>query len=563
MFRHADATVRRVTLHLANVSVSLRRYGRSQAVLEALSLHVAPGEALALVGESGSGKTTAALAIPGLLPPGATVTGRIELEGRDLAKLAARARRRLCGARIGMVFQDPLAALNPAMTIGEQIAAPIRRHLGASRRAAWARAVALLNEVGMPHPAARASDYPHMLSGGMRQRAMIAGALACDPALLIADEPTSGLDGRQAEQILGLVTRLRAARGTAVLLISHDFSVVARHADRVAVLYAGICVEHGPAADLLQRPRHRYTQALLRAIPTLAGDLPPSIPGMTPEPEAWPAGCRFAPRCGYADAACKAGAPAMQHGVACRHPAIGDVPPPLPSVPRPRPAAVPCLVAEDLTVSYRTGIFARTARAVLRNVSLSVAPGECLAVVGPSGAGKTSLARALCHMVPYEGRIRLHGQDMAALRGARFRAARRRVQMVFQAPAASLDPLQTVGAALAEAATLAGCAAPGHAAAMLAQVGLPAALLSRRPASLSGGQAQRVAIARALAADPAVLVLDEPTASLDPSSAAALLALLRDLASVRGVGYVLITHDIAVAAVMAHRTLNIEEGLLF
>jgi len=549
-----------MTLRLADMSVALPRYGRSQVVLEALSLHVAAGEAVAIIGESGSGKTTAALAIPGLLPPGAMVSGRIELEGRDLTSMPQRARRRLCGARVGMVFQDPLAALNPVITIGAQIAAPMRRHLGLTRRAAWARAVALLDEVGMPDPAARALDYPHMLSGGMRQRAMIAGALACDPALLIADEPTSGLDAKLAARILEKLTGLRAARGMAVLLISHDFSVVARHADRVAVLYAGRCVEQGPAADSLRRPRHRYTRALLRAIPTLAGDLPPSIPGMMPEPEAWPDGCRFAPRCAHADAACAAATP-LRDGVACWHPATGDLPPPAPSAPRPRPASAPILVVDALSVSYRAGGFGSRTRAALRDLSFSLAAGECLAVVGPSGAGKTSLARALCQMLPYDGRILLAGQDLAALRGARFRAARRRVQMLFQAPASSLDPLQTVGAALAEAAALSRSAV--REAAMLAQVGLPAALLSRRPASLSGGQAQRVAIARALAADPAVLVLDEPTASLDASSAAALLALLRDLASVRRLGYVLITHDRAVAAVLAHRTLQIEEGLLF
>jgi len=552
------------------VTVALRRVGRLVPVVEDLSLSLAAGETLAIVGESGSGKTTAALAILGLLPEGAVVSGQILLQGRDLCRLAPRARRKLCGAKVGMVFQDPLAALNPTQRVGTQIGESIRLHRGLSRSAARARAVELLHEVGIEGAAVRAADYPHMFSGGMRQRVMIAAALACDPVLLIADEPTSGLDAALKEQIFVLLAGLRKDRRLAVLLISHDMSLVARHADRVAVFYAGRCVETGPAQALLRSPRHRYTYALLRAAPRVGGGVPAAIPGAMPEPEAFAMSCRFALRCDHAQAECVAHAPTLTaspddggHLAACYYPVTtpaGETDLPSAAVRLPLLAGE-VLRVDGLTVRYRTG---GSARAAVQDVSFRMAPGECLGIVGASGSGKTSLAHAILHMVPYEGCVVFGGETLTSLRGAPLRAARRRMQLVFQNPAASLDPVQTAGEAIEEALQLGGMGdrrqRRARAAALLEQVGLAASLLDRLPRMLSGGQAQRVAIARALAAEPALLVLDEPTASLDVSTAAGLLALLLDLAARLGVSYIVITHDLAVASVLAHRVVIMEEG---
>jgi len=555
-------------LALTRVCVALPRGGRLVPVVEDVSLSVAPGEILAIVGESGSGKTTLALAIPRLLPPGAVVTGDIELAGQKLGAMPARSLREFCGAKVGVVFQDPWAALNPTMSVGAQIAEGIRLHLGASRRAGWMRAVELLDEVGIDDARARAADYPHMFSGGMRQRVMISAALACGPDLLIADEPTSGLDAALREQILELLARLRRERRLAVLLISHDISLMARHSDRAAVFYAGRCVEIGGAAEVMRAPLHRYTVALLRASPRVGVAPPAAIPGTMPEPESFVPGCRFAPRCAHAAPPCDAVTPALGemagHLSTCVFPCVDGAIVQSAGATLPRPAGRELLRVSKLSVWYRHGWGGGAARAAVRDVSFTLAAGECLGVVGASGSGKTSLARAVLQQVAHDGRVVLEGCDLASLRGRAGRAARRRMQLVFQAPAASLDPVQSVGAAIGEALLLGGWrdarARRDRAAALLAQVGLADSLLDRSPSTLSGGQAQRVAIARALAAEPVLLVLDEPTASLDVSTAAGLLALLRDLAGRHGLGYIVITHDLAVASVLAHRLALMRDG---
>jgi oligopeptide/dipeptide ABC transporter ATP-binding protein len=554
-------------LRMDGVGVAVGSGGGRFTVLDDLTLRIASGEMLALVGESGSGKTMAALSVPRLLPPGATLSGSITLDGTVLTGLGEPAMRRVRGARIGMMFQDPLAALNPSHSVGAQIAEPALPHLGLSRQAAWARAVDLLREVGIDDAAARARCYPHQFSGGMRQRVMLAVALACDPALLIADEPTTGLDAALKTQVLDMLARLRRERRLAVLLVSHDLALVQQHADTVHVLYAGRIMERGPAARLFASPRHPYTRALLLASPA-AGQAPVGIPGRMPEPQDRPPGCRFAARCIVAEPLCTSVLPDLSAGeteAACLfprsgRPAAGAAAPPRQLV----QPGTPLLRAEHITVHYRNAWLGGRRVTPVAGISLSLAQGECLAVVGRSGSGKSSLGRALLQMVAYEGRVLLRGVEIGVLRGAARRTAFRRIGAVFQDPAASLNPTMTVAALVGEALYLGGersaAARRRRAAALLDDVGLSAALLDRLPATLSGGQAQRVAIARALATEPDVLVLDEPTSCLDVSSQAVVLSLLRSLSQSRGLSCVLFTHDLNAVGFLAHRVVEIDEG---
>jgi oligopeptide/dipeptide ABC transporter ATP-binding protein len=554
-------------LRMDGVGVSLPRHGTQTSVLEDFSLTLETGQMLALVGESGSGKTVAAHSIPRLLPAGAIVSGTIRLGGQTLTNLPEAAIRRLRGRRIGMVFQDPLAALNPSHSVGAQIAEPMGPQLGLSRRDAWARAVELLAEVGIAEPALRARHYPHQFSGGMRQRVLVAMALACGPDLLIADEPTTGLDAALKTQMLDLLGRLRRERRLAVLLVSHDLALVRRHADTVQVLYAGRTVERGAAARLFAAPRHPYTHALLLATPVF-GRVPVGIAGQLPEPEMRPPGCRFAPRCARADPACDAAFPSFTDGgtqAACLFPlAALAAPAPPPTLPRAPPCGPVLLRARGISVRYGGGLLDGHAVTAVADADLSLAEGECLALVGPSGSGKTSLGRAVLQMVPYQGDILLRDVLVGALRGAARRRVRRRIGAVFQDPAGSLTPTMTVGALIGEALKLGGeyraDARRRRAATLLESVRLPASLLDRLPATLSGGQAQRVAIARALAAEPDLLVLDEPTSSLDVSSQAVILNLLSDLSATRGLSLIIITHDIDAVGFLAHRMIELRNG---
>lgn len=568
-------------LRLDNVSVALRR-GRGQVVplLDQICLAVNRGEMTALVGESGSGKTLTSLAVIRLLPRNARLSGQIWLGNIDLLRLPQRDMRKIRGRDIGMVFQNPLASLNPSVRVGAQIREAYRLHTGESDHAACARARELFGEVGIANAKERLGDYPHQFSGGMRQRAMIAMALACSPKLLIADEPTSGLDAILTRQILSLLTRLRREYQMGVLFITHDLSVVQKYADQVHVLYAGRSVEWGSSDAFFNAPRHPYSRALLGAVPRPGQIRLTAISGVLPDPEAMPIGCRFSPRCAYHQAECDCRYPKIDHkgttSVACCRAA--DI------VSAHRPAGMPSpqyfrstndgavlLKIDRLGVDYRHpagGVLAALAGRskslrILDGIDLTLRHGECLGIVGESGSGKSTLGRAILQMVPYHGSVAFEGMAFDRMTRSRRKMMRRRIQVVFQDPRESLNPRMRIGDIVAEPLALAGereCREQVRR--LLDRVGLHARMLDEFPHAISGGQAQRIAIARALAAKPAVIVLDEPTSSLDVSTQAALLNLLKDLAQQDGLSYILISHDVAAISYMADTIAVLRSGRL-
>jgi len=570
-----------LALRKLGVSLPSRDGAGSVAVLEQLDLVVREGEMTALVGESGSGKTIAALAAMRLLPAGASTTGRVLFGAGDAAEdllgLGERQMRARRGS-IGMVFQNPLSALNPSMSIGRQVAEGHRLHTGAGAAAARRHAITLLGEVGVPDPARRLDDYPHQFSGGQRQRVMIAAALACAPKLLIADEPTTGLDPLVARQILQLLAQLQREHRMGLLFITHDLSIVERYAQSLTVLYAGRQVEWGEAGRFFAAPRHPYSQALLAAVPRLGQAELHGIAGILPEPGRRPEGCRFAPRCPQRQPDCAIAYPPPlgdpDEAAACLHPRPMPAPRPAPAEPDDMAdgrdhADAALLRMEDVTIRYggRSSLFGArqgAAKPALDRVSLHLQRGECLGIVGESGSGKSTLGRAILHMLRYEGRILLDGRALATLSAPERRRERRRVQGVFQDPRESLNPRMRIGAIIAEALRLGGLHDAGalrrQTTSLLERVGLDAALADRHPHAVSGGQAQRVAVARALAVRPDIIVLDEPTSALDVSTQAMLLNLLRDLSRDEHLAYVMISHDIAAISWLADRIAVLRDG---
>ena len=572
-------------LHVEALSVAYAtRAGWLQA-LDGVSLSIPPGGVLGLVGESGSGKSTVVLALLGLLGPSARVDAeRLTFDGHDLLRDAAGVR----GRRVGVVFQDAAAALNPALTIGTQVTEPMRTHLRTEHRAAWERGTELLAEMGIPRPAQVMQSYPHQLSGGMKQRVGIATALASEPDLLLLDEPTTALDVTIEAQILSLLDELRARRNLAMLLVSHNLGIVDRLCDSVSVLYAGRLAESGATNEVLHRPRHPYTKGLLAALPRPdrphAGRLAP-IPGGLPDLRALDPGCNFRPRCAFAAAGCEL--PQVLRGegheVSCHRldsvadlPWPAETPPPAaaPDVPS-NVVAMPLLEAKDLSIRFDTGgwIARLLGRAdgvlAVDRVSLSIRTGEVVGLVGESGCGKSTLGRLLLRLLPARaGTLRFGGVPIGARPDAAFR---RRAQVVFQNPDTSLNPRQTVGAILRRAVhwfTMArgAGAVTAEVDRLLDLVRLPRHYATRYPHQLSGGEKQRVGIARALASRPDFLVCDEAVSALDVSVQAAILNLLRDLRDELGVAYLFISHDIGVIAhiadriaVMYHGTI-VEEG---
>ncbi len=575
------------------------RYAGDDGLVTAVrdvSFSLAPGRALGIVGESGSGKSSIAGAILDLLGPGAAIGGRIVFEGRDLAGLTPERRRALLGSRIGSVFQDPFTALNPALRVGRQIAEPLVQHRGASPADAQRRAVELLADMGIARPAEAARAFPHQLSGGMKQRALIAAALACEPSLLILDEPTTALDVTVQAQILDLLAALRRRQDVAVLFISHNLGVVRRVCDEVAVMYAGQMVEMGNAARVLARPAHPYAKGLLASLPPLRagtrrGRLP-SIPGQMAGAARPEAGCVFAPRCPWSEARCTAGPQMLEklpdgHAVRCwKAAALGTWPPPPPND-APEPVfqrGDSLLNLTDLRRSFaaRSGLaawrlaladgrprFVRDAGevAAVDGVSLSVSPGEVLGLVGESGCGKSTLGRlALRLLRPTAGSVEFDGADLTRRPDRALAPFRRQAQIVFQNVGSSLNPRLSIGEALERPLALFGLVPPRdrarRVAVLLDMVRLPEAYRLRYPHQLSGGERQRVAIARALATEPRFIVCDEPVSALDVSVQAAVVNLLADLRDAFGLAYLFISHDLAVVGQLSDRIAVMYRGRL-
>ncbi|MDN5782954.1 MAG: dipeptide ABC transporter ATP-binding protein, partial [Luteimonas sp.] len=530
-----------------------------------MSLTLQRGRTLALLGESGCGKSMTALSLMRLVPEpaGRIVGGSIELDGADLLDLPEFEMRRIRGRRMAMIFQEPMTALNPVMTVGEQIGEVLARHFGLRGRKRRERVLALLREVGIPEPKQRMDTYPHQLSGGMKQRVGIAMALAGEPDVLVADEPTTALDVTIQAQILALLARLQGERGMALLLITHDLAVVRQVADHVAVMYAGHIVESASREALFAAPGHPYTRKLFESVPA-AGRRHQRlsvIPGQVPSLAQDFPGCRFAARCEFAWGDCTRYVPkltATETGnVRCHlfDSRFAGQPPPAEisrekaDVSRLRGgnSGQALLDVRDLKVHFpiRKGVLKLIVGHVyaVDGVSLTVAPGRTLALVGESGCGKTTLGRALLRLErPTGGSVHFGEQDLARLGGRRLRRLRREIQMIFQDPFASMDPRMRVADIVAEgmrAQNIGGNRGERErrAVALLEEVGLSAAAMERYPHEFSGGQRQRIAIARALAVDPRLIVCDEPTSALDVSVQAQVLNLLRQLQNEHDLAY--------------------------
>lgn len=551
------------------------RTADGQALVDGVSLRAEQGRCLVILGESGSGKSLTSLALMRILPEGLQIhAGQAHLDGDDLFALPEQAMQQVRGARVAMIFQEPMTSLNPVMTVAAQIAEGL---------VAGETVEDLLTAVGLD--VSLAGRYPFQLSGGQRQRALIAVMLAGQPDWLIADEPTTALDVTTQAQILQLIKRLQVARGMGLILITHDIDIAREMAagagDQVAVMYAGQIVEQGPATQALTHPGHPYTQALLRVLPSVAvrGQRLAAIQGAAACAAEAGVGCRFAPRCAYAKEVCRLTPPAWQgrdgQQVRCvvAWPDAGHDHRAQQTVSAwgtPVLTSHTLLTIDDLAVHFpiRKGLLQRTVgwHKAVDGVSLTLARGETLALVGESGCGKSTLARAVLNLLPVTaGQVALDGQRVDGLTGAALLAFRRRVQIVFQDPFASLNPRLRIGEILAEGlyALRPDLHVAQHAeylAALLEQVGLTGDAMTRYPHAFSGGQRQRIAIARALAVEPDVLICDEPTSALDVSVQAQILNLLQDLQQARGLAYLFISHNLPVVGYLADRVAVMQTG---
>jgi peptide/nickel transport system ATP-binding protein len=571
-------------LEVAGLRTEIRMRSTAVQAVRDVSFSIAPGETVGLVGESGCGKSMTGMSLMRLLPPGGRIAaGSVRLDGKELTTLSESDIRRVRGNNVAMIFQDPMTSLNPTMTVGDQIAESAIIHRGLSQKDALRRAVEVLHLVGMPKPEERLRAYPHQLSGGLRQRVVIATALVCEPQLLIADEPTTALDVTIQGQILTLLDRLKDELHMSMLLITHDLGVIAGRADRVMVMYAGQIVESSDTGPLFASMRHPYTQALFEAMPPLVTDRTKvlySIPGMPPSLVAPLPGCSFAPRCRYAKDECAAQNPPLggedpEHPYACFFPVRGPhaVSPAATTVRSaggddalkgdvPRPDDVPVLVLEHVVKEFPIlkGLLQRRVGAVqaVSDVSFEIARGETFALVGESGCGKTTLGRLIVALErPDSGSIRFEGEEVSRLSGSQLRRKRQSFQIMFQDSYASLDPRARVAATLREPLISQHLGSrPDQRArikALLTDVGLPESAMTLYPHEFSGGQRQRIGLARALVLEPTLIVADEPVSALDVSIQSQVLNLMRKLQAERDLTYVLISHDLAVVRYLADR----------
>jgi peptide/nickel transport system ATP-binding protein len=516
-------------LSVSNLTTSFRVEGQWKSVVRNLSFDIKPKETLAVVGESGSGKSVTALSIMRLTPPGSSkIEGSIKLNGKELLTLPDSEMRHIRGNEIAMIFQEPMTSLNPVLTIGFQIAEALILHRGLSRSEAEAETIRLLEKVRIPAAKSRFHEYPHRFSGGMRQRVMIAMALACKPKLLIADEPTTALDVTIQAQTLELIKTLQEEEGMSVLFITHDMGVVAEIADRTVVMYNGDEVETGATEDIFASPKKPYTKALISAVPRLGSMIGKARP--------------------------------MRFPVVDRATGESDVPTEVPDTVK--AAERPVLEVAGLTTRFeiRGGLLSAVRGRVhaVENVSFSLKAGETLALVGESGCGKSTTGRSVMRLIePLAGSVLLDGVDVLKLNQTELREQRKRMQMIFQDPFASLNPRMNVGTAVAEPLLINNLATRNEArdkvADLLKRVGLQPEMANRFPHEFSGGQRQRICIARALAVEPRLIVADEAVSALDVSVKAQVVNLMLDLQARMGLGYLFISHDMAVVERVSHR----------
>ncbi|PLK69147.1 ABC transporter ATP-binding protein [Rhizobium sp. TH135] len=510
-------------ISVKELSVDARTPTGLKRILDRVSFDLAAGETLCLAGESGSGKSVTSLAIMGLLPKASlrVTSGEILLGRSELTRKSERMMRSIRGGDIAMIFQEPMTSLNPVMTVGAQLTEAIREHRKNLTESPETIARQMLDAVQMSDPPRRLAQYPHELSGGMRQRVMIAMALSCRPKVLIADEPTTALDVTVQAQILKLMRELRHEFQTSILMITHDMGVVAEMADRVAIMKSGRIVEQGTSIDIFERPSDPYTQQLLAAVPRLGAHAGTDIP-----------------------------------------PRVTAVPTVAPAVPS------PILDVADLSVTYgrKTGWLRRGPQPepTVKNVSFKLKAGETLGLVGESGSGKSTTGKAVLGLIPFEGSVRIAGQEVMPASSAIMRPIRRTAQMIFQDPYASLDPRMSIGAAIAEPLVIHGIGDStehrDRVADLLKRVGLTPDAAERYPHEFSGGQRQRICIARALALEPKLIVADESVAALDVSVRANVLDLMLELQEQMGLAYLFISHDMAVIEKMSHHVAVMRGG---
>ena len=566
-------------LKVENLHTSFFGEGGVVRAVDGISYEVGPGEVLGIVGESGSGKSVGALSLMRLIdsPPGKITEGRVLFEGDDVLAMSEAELRHVRGNRIAMIFQEPLTSLNPVYTIGDQIMEPLMLHQQLSKRAAHDRAAEVLERVGVPSPVERLKAYPHQLSGGMRQRAMIAMALSCNPKLLIADEPTTALDVSIQAQILELMRELQRDYGSAMMFITHDLGVVHEMCDRVNVMYAGRIVEQGTTRQIFTNPKNPYTWGLFDCLPRIEekqGVRLAPIFGQPPNLARPPSGCKFHPRCPYAFDRCVQAEPPLfevgggqttrcwlyDNGADGARQRVetkreGAVIAPLGSAP-------PILEVNELVKHFpiTRGVLQRTVGQVraVDGVSFTLRKGETLGLVGESGCGKSTAGRTLLRLLePTSGQVLFHGQNVAALDGAALKAMRRRMQIIFQDPFSSLNPRRTVGSIVAQPLRIhnlvSGNEINARVADILGRVGLNPSHAARYPHEFSGGQRQRIGIARAIAASPDLIVADEPVSALDVSIQAQIVNLMQDLQRDLGLSYIFIAHDLSVVRSVSDR----------